>query len=229
MEEDNLKKDNISEWHKVLYREREILIDELREASRSFDQNMLTLSAGALGLSITFVNLIAPNPQGTRYLIYAWYFFIGSLLSTLISFLTSQSACRKQMINVDHMINDSKVELKCGWKYIIPWWMKKNKAKCKDCYSKNCWSRVTLYLNILSITLFVLGVMSFAIFAGRSLANKENQKKEENKLATQINSNQTPQSTPNQLPNRDNRGFVPQTTPQQPSNNTQNTPPLPKK
>jgi hypothetical protein len=103
LDDDKLKEESISEWHKVLYREREILIDELREASRNFDQNMLTLSAGALGLSITFVNLIAPKPQGTSCLIYAWCFFIGALLSTLISFLTSQSACRKQMMNIDHI------------------------------------------------------------------------------------------------------------------------------
>lgn len=222
--EEKDQKDAIKEWHKVLYKEREILIDEYREATRSFDQNMLTLSAGALGLSITFINFIAPTPHETTYVVYAWYFFISTLLSTLISFLTSQSACRKQMVNLDHMINASQVKSKCGWKYFIPWWMKKKKASCKDCYSRNCWANVTLVLNIISIILFILGVICFAIFAERSFTYKVQKTKEDGIVTSQnVNSkptstpSQTPQPSPTLKPQYENRGLVPQSTPPKPS------------
>ena len=41
------------------HKERKVLIDGEWEAARSFDKAMLTLSAGALGLSITFIDKIA--------------------------------------------------------------------------------------------------------------------------------------------------------------------------
>lgn len=84
--------------HQAYLDERRILIDLEKESSRSFDKAMLTLSAGALGLSITFIRQISPSPlPGTfGFLKVAWICFALSILTTLISFLLSQSAIRKQ-------------------------------------------------------------------------------------------------------------------------------------
>jgi len=43
--------------------ERKILIDSERETAQQFDKAILTLAAGALALSITFINQIAPEPK----------------------------------------------------------------------------------------------------------------------------------------------------------------------
>ena len=85
--------------YKVYLEERKSLIDAKREASRLFDRAILTLAAGAFGLSLTFIRQISPTIQsGTLFLlICAWAGFCISLLSTLISFLTGQSACSRQI------------------------------------------------------------------------------------------------------------------------------------
>jgi len=84
--------------YKVYLEERKLLIDAEREGSRSFDKTILTLSAGAFGISLTFIRQIVPNIEtGTLFLlILGWTGFTISMLATLISFLTSQRACARQ-------------------------------------------------------------------------------------------------------------------------------------
>ncbi len=54
---------------------RKHLVDALHTASRDYDRNLLTLAAGALGLSTTFVHNIASHPRYTWALLFAWVFF----------------------------------------------------------------------------------------------------------------------------------------------------------
>jgi hypothetical protein len=73
--------------------ERKLLIDAKRDAARSFDQTMITLSGGALALSLTFVQQLATKPaQWRAVLIAAWIAFGSALVSILISFLLFQYA-----------------------------------------------------------------------------------------------------------------------------------------
>jgi hypothetical protein len=76
------------------------------QASRDYDKAVLTLSAGALGISIAFVRDLAPSPHPATkvWLGSAWVFLGVSLLSTLISLLTSQYALRRSITQVDAMI-----------------------------------------------------------------------------------------------------------------------------
>lgn len=73
--------------------ERKLLIDVKRDAARSFDQTMITLAAGALGLSLTFVQQLATKPAEWRAsLSAAWVCFGFALVSILISFILFQYA-----------------------------------------------------------------------------------------------------------------------------------------
>jgi divalent metal cation (Fe/Co/Zn/Cd) transporter len=73
--------------------ERKLLIDVKRDAARSFDQTMITLAAGALGLSLTFVQQLATKPAEWRaFLSAAWVCFGFALVSILISFILFQYA-----------------------------------------------------------------------------------------------------------------------------------------
>ena len=77
-------------------KERYLLIDAEREAARSFDKTMTTLSAGALALSFGFVREMA-GAAACKWLLYlAWAAFVLSLSSVLCSFLLSQHAMRCQ-------------------------------------------------------------------------------------------------------------------------------------
>jgi len=135
-----------------LYRkEREGLIDAEREAARSFDKAMITLSAGALALSIAFIRDIAPHPTKVLLLYSAWGAFGGSLFLILLSFLCSQSGMRRQR----HILNE------CDEKGI-------------DRRSlKNRWRKLISCLNWLSAIVFLVGVVFLAFFVGCNLAGKE--------------------------------------------------------
>jgi len=92
---------NQSEEYKIYSEERKILVAAEQNTAQQFDKYILTLAAGALALSITFIKQIAPNPNPNSLclLLIAWFLFSLSILSTLISHLTSQSACRRQVEN----------------------------------------------------------------------------------------------------------------------------------
>ena len=69
---------------------------ELKYAE-SLDKYLITLSGGALGISLTFIKDVVTTPQeGTiGYLITGWIFLTLSIVATLISLLTTQESLRK--------------------------------------------------------------------------------------------------------------------------------------
>jgi heme/copper-type cytochrome/quinol oxidase subunit 2 len=78
----------VTEVEQIDDKERSLLIEAKREAARSFDQTMITLSAGALGLSLTFVQQLATKPAQWRALLsLAWVCFGVALVAILVSFI----------------------------------------------------------------------------------------------------------------------------------------------
>ncbi|HEY0375340.1 MAG TPA: hypothetical protein VGC87_00105 [Pyrinomonadaceae bacterium] len=78
----------VAEVEQIDDEERSLLIEAKREAARSFDQTMITLSAGALGLSLTFVQQLATKPAHWRALLaLAWVCFGFALVAILVSFI----------------------------------------------------------------------------------------------------------------------------------------------
>jgi len=142
------EKQERQEERKTYLEERKLSIEAEREAAHSFDQAMLTLSAGALGLSITFVRQVAPaTPQHKEWLVVAWSGFILALLATLASFLFSQSALRRQrdILDLDY------------------------EGKLSAQQQKNIPATITDLLNWASIVCFIAGVISFVTFAIKNL------------------------------------------------------------
>ena len=142
-----MKKNNREEY----LEERKQLITSERDTVQQFDKAILTLAAGALAFSITFINQIAPQPKpySIYWLIIAWSFFCLSLLSTLISFLTSQAACKKQRDILDDEIS-------------------KNSKKSNNTEENNA-ALWTDKLNKVSITFFILGVILLIVFSAMNL------------------------------------------------------------
>lgn len=82
---------------------RAFLMAAAQKESAAYDKAVMTLSGGALGISITFIHDIAPTPKaGTIWLLgIAWCSLALSIAAILISKLTSQWALRKAIKQVD--------------------------------------------------------------------------------------------------------------------------------
>jgi len=117
------------------------------EVSGRYDKWILTLSGGALGLTITFLEKIAPIPKTETVwlLTFSWIIFVVSILSALISLLTSQSAIRE----VRNCLDEG-----------------------KDLKSSKCFSIITNILNWASALLFVLGAVCFCLFTLKNIPEK---------------------------------------------------------
>ena len=138
--------------YRVYLEERKSLIEFKFEEARLFDKAILTLAAGALGLSLTFIRQIAPQPDSwTKPILAAsWGSFSLSLLITLISFLTSQYACSKQI----EILEEENFETDYSPK--------------EEHVLHNRWGAYTRKLNWASIISFIIGAILLSIF---SIAN----------------------------------------------------------
>ena len=138
--------------HHIYLDERKSLVDAIREQSRLFDRAILTLAAGALGLSLTFIHNISPQikEKTANFLLFSWACFGGSILSTLISFMTSQWACHKQI-------------------QIIEEDYQKEKEGKEESGERNTPRGFTIFFNIVSILLFITGVLLLVYFSFQNL------------------------------------------------------------
>jgi hypothetical protein len=80
---------------------RKWLVSAYEGATQWFDKAIMTLSGGALGVSIAFIHDVAPKPEHKWLLGVAWILFALSLLLILISFLTSQRAILDMIRQID--------------------------------------------------------------------------------------------------------------------------------
>src|SRR5215211_1686322 len=64
-----------NEFFKSLLTERTRLIESKTDQAKSYDQAILTFSAGAIALSLTFVEKIAPTPVTPSLLYISWMAF----------------------------------------------------------------------------------------------------------------------------------------------------------
>ena len=140
-------------YEEHLLEERKSLFFAILEQAKSFDRWILTLAGGTFGLSLVFINQIAPNPQpGTiGFLVTGWALFAVSILSTLVSFLFSQETCYRQIRDIHKLLN-SEID------------------RSKE-LPLNLFGRITKGLNYFSMAAFLLGVAFLITFAALNLLN----------------------------------------------------------
>jgi len=130
--------------------ERKILVDLEQKSSDQHDKAILNLNAGALGLTITFMEKIAPSPlpETMWMLATSWGSFIVSICAILLSFLTSQRACQRQRDILDEKLT---------------------KGPCDE---TNRWATWTERLTVSAYVLLVAGVILMAAFSWKNLGAK---------------------------------------------------------
>jgi len=137
-------------------------VETEERVAHSFDRWMITLSAGALGLSITFIQQMAPNPVHTWLLCLAWGGFIVSLLCMLFSLLTSQAGFRRQR----EILENDKLRESEGVEDGADGEGNGGAGGEAEC---NRPAKVTNYLNWISLASFVVGVVFMACFSVKNL------------------------------------------------------------
>jgi len=123
------------------------LDDAEQRSVRTFDKGILTLSAGALALSLTLLHYFpARRPVGLLY--GAWSGFILSILCNLVSQLTSQQSIRIERDRLEQQYQEQPTQ-------------EANPAR-----------RLTLRLNWWSMALFIAGIACLALFSAGAVTKE---------------------------------------------------------
>ncbi len=186
-------KDNGSD--KVDIEERKLLFGAMLEGPRLFDKAIIAIAAGAYGLSLTMLSAFQPIKPGTlSYLKYAWILLGASIVLTLISFMTSQRACLR---NIEIIQN-------------------RNSEHNHD--NKNIWSAITSIINITTTVIFIIGLIFLTNFGFLNVSQEEGEAMSDKKLEKieKMREGFVPPMPPNK-PNEMEKGFVPPPPPKKPS------------
>ena len=170
-------------------RERTLLIEMEQKSADQHDKAILAVASGGLALSVTFLKDIAPHPspETLKYLGLSWTCFVVGILAILLSFQTSQSACRKQRDFLDNLYqngSDSQAD-------------------------KNRWASWTNWLNWASYVLVFFAVVFFTFFSWLNLGKGDRK--------TMSDKPQNQQVQARTEPVEGNLGYVPPKAPVAPS------------
>lgn len=192
MDESEKSRDDVK--YEVYLSERSSLNEAEKDSSQQFDKAIITLAAGALALSLTFIKQIAPYPKAWTlfFLFSSWLAFGASMLSTLISFLTSQEACRiqRKLLESDFFIKEEQKE-------------KENRP-----------ARITKRLNYVSIISFIIGVFLLTVFSISNISTKEKNEMATKKITPE---GYVPPEIPKKPADKDRgAGYVPPDIPKKP-------------
>jgi hypothetical protein len=127
--------------HQIYIDERKALVEAEQTIAHNFDKNIFTLAAGALGISLVFLEKFTSNPETLVFLYISWFSLVASLSATLSSLLIGQYAFRRAR---DILENE-----------FFPGGDKTN---------QNCWAGFAEILNWSSIVFFIIGISALAWF-----------------------------------------------------------------
>lgn len=71
--------------------------------NEAFDKAILSLSSAGLALSLTFFKFVVPANEAVSIgnIKWAWYLFLAAIISTILSFIASQAALKKELQNAE--------------------------------------------------------------------------------------------------------------------------------
>jgi len=156
-DKDKLELEYAMHGYSAYLAQRQKLIDIETESAKTLDKFIVTLAAGGLGFSITLIEKIALNPSNIAIviLIASWGAFVLTIIATLISYQCSVKAMQRQREILD-------LEYERG-----------DPGKLSAEEKLNGYVKPISYLNILAMSLFILGVALLCTFSIINLLQKE--------------------------------------------------------
>jgi hypothetical protein len=83
-------RENAAQTRRELISRLEFLLQKRFEQAYQLDKSLLTLSAGALALSLTFVGTLSGTKHCLVFLFVAWALFIGSIIAVIFAMQKAQ-------------------------------------------------------------------------------------------------------------------------------------------
>src|SRR5438046_9532380 len=109
MNEQQTSRESIAQTRRELMSHLELLLQKGFEQAYELDKSLLTLSAGALALSLTFVGTLSGTKQYLFFLFIAWAFFTGSIIAVIFAMrkaqLKTHDSARETAANIEQFSN----------------------------------------------------------------------------------------------------------------------------
>jgi len=134
------------DYFNVCSAERNRLIGSMADQAKAYDQAILTLSASAIALSLTYVEKVAPEPAEPLLLGIAWTAFTLAVALMVASFVASQRAFRHEIEWVDRA------------------WNAATSDEAPPVRAPNRYTHLLGVINALAGILFVIGLLSLVLF-----------------------------------------------------------------
>jgi hypothetical protein len=146
--------DDIEERKKIYAATRQDLLNRNLSNSEKYDNAILTLSTGILAISLAFIKDIVPLNIASFaiLLLMSWCLFGLAIVSTLVSFVLSQFAIKRQLDYAEKYYLDRKDE------YLT---------------KKNRLARFTEYANYTSGGFFIIGIITTIIFVSVNISGED--------------------------------------------------------
>lgn len=121
------------------------------EMDKSFVKTIVTLSAGAFGLSLTIIKQFYPivDQSSLFWVKAAWLSFGLSLFFILAAFITSQYACNRHLQNLEQFLAS----------------LDEDTRPNPEPEDRNPWGATTQLLNVLALLLLLAGIGCLLLFA----------------------------------------------------------------
>ncbi len=123
----------------------------------AFDNNLLTFSSAALGLSVAFIKDVVPleNAEWLKALYFSWVSFGGCIIVTIASFQISAQAQRIHSTALtDYYLKGDQTAIS----------------------RSSCWSRALPWCSIVGSLLLFLGIASTLFFTSRNVSHYKEMK-----------------------------------------------------
>jgi hypothetical protein len=162
-----------------------------QEQSKAYDRTILTFSAGAVALSITFLEKVVKSPNAKEWLYTSWILFALAMMSTLYSLLVSQKAFEGEIEQLDtryrQLVGLPAEEIVSTESPSTAWgvslkWLKTFAAIFTP--ALNFFRATVKWLNRLAGVLFFLGIICFGWFALENWVLLKQQQQENIDVAT---------------------------------------------
>jgi len=156
MNEQPTSRENIAQTRRELISHLELLLQKGFEQAHELDKSLLTLSAGALALSLTFVGNLSGTKHYLGFLFVAWAFFTGSIVVVIFAMrkaqLKTHDSARETAANIEQFsdLHD-----------VVAGIMRATISVATD--------NPVARLNRIAIWCFVLGVIFLCLFVGSNL------------------------------------------------------------